>query len=127
VEAYNRRDLEAVVATWHPEFEYHPDRKWIESGLVEPRYRGLEGYRKYVTATFEVWGADNQIVPIELLDLGERIVLLAEVPMIAQASGVPLVEAYAVVSTLNNGMVVHAQEYFDHAEALAAAGLRDAS
>jgi len=26
VEAYNRRDLDAVVIGWHPEFEYHTAR-----------------------------------------------------------------------------------------------------
>jgi hypothetical protein len=35
VEAYNRRDLDAVLIGWHPEFEYHPDRDWVKAGLVE--------------------------------------------------------------------------------------------
>jgi hypothetical protein len=54
VEAYNRRDPDAVVIGCHPEFEYHPGRDWVEAGLVEPCYRGLEGYRKYLATVDEV-------------------------------------------------------------------------
>ncbi len=57
VEAYNRRDLDAVGIGYHPEFEYHPARNWVEAGLLEPSYRGLEGYRRYVASTAEVFGA----------------------------------------------------------------------
>jgi ketosteroid isomerase-like protein len=124
MEAYNRRDLDAVVIGWHAESEYYPARA-VEAGLVEPCYRGLEGYRKYVETTTEVWGGEIHLKPMELIDLGERFVVLAEVVMRGQASGVPLTEAYAVVSTLKNGEVIHVQEYFDHAEALEAVGLAE--
>jgi ketosteroid isomerase-like protein len=51
--------------------------------------------------------------------------VVADVPMRAQASGVPLTEAFAIVSTLKDGMVIRHQEYFDHVEALEAVGLRE--
>src|SRR5919109_383979 len=70
-EAYTRRDLDAVVLGWDPEFEYRTDRGWAQSGLVEPCYRGLESYRKYIEATSEVWGGQNYLVPEELIDLGD--------------------------------------------------------
>jgi ketosteroid isomerase-like protein len=123
LEAYKRRDLDAVVIGWHSEFEYHPGRAWVEAGLVEPCYRGLEGYRKYVAGADEVWGGENYLKPVELIDLGERIVVLADGRMRAQASGVPLTDAFASVSTLKDGRVIHLQEYYDHAEALEAVGL----
>ena len=125
VEAYNRRDLDAVVIGWDREFEYHTGREWAQSGLVEPCYRGLAGYRKYVAATEEVWGEENYLRPVELIDLGERIVMLADGRMRAQASGVPLAEAFALVMTLKDGSFVRVQECYDHSEALEAAGLRE--
>ena len=124
VEAYNRRDLDAVVAGWDPEFEYRPASNVVEGGLAEPCYRGVESYRKYVAGTSEAWGADIEVVPLELIDLGDRIVMLADTPMRAQASGVALTEAFALVWTLEDGRVIRAQEYFDHAEALRAVGLQ---
>jgi ketosteroid isomerase-like protein len=123
-EAYNRRDLDAVLIGCHPELEYRPGQDWVNAGLVEPCYRGPEGYREYVAATSEVWGAENYIKPVEVIDLGERFVVLAYVPMRAQASGVSLTEPFAYVATLMDGSVIRLQEYFDHSEALEAAGLR---
>jgi ketosteroid isomerase-like protein len=124
-EAYNRRDLDAVVIGWHPNCEYLPGREWIEAGLVEPCYRGLKGYREYVATTSEVWGAENYLIPLELIDLGDRFVVLANVPTRAQASGVSLTEAFAYVATLRDGRPIRFQEYFDHAEALKAVGLEE--
>jgi hypothetical protein len=124
-EAYNRRDLDAVVIGWHPECEYLPGREWIAAGLVEPSYSGLEGYRRYIATTSEVWGAENYLMPFELIDLGERFVVMATVPMRAQASGVSLTEAFAYVATLKDGRPVRFQEYFDHTEALKAVGLEE--
>jgi hypothetical protein len=125
LEAYNRRDLDAVVIGWDAEFEYHPDANWVKAGIMEPCYRGLDSYRKYVAAGDEVWGGENHLKPSELIDLGDRLVLLADGRMRAQASGVPLAEAFALVSTIVDGRFVHHQEYYDHAEALTAAGLSE--
>ncbi|MDQ2939695.1 MAG: hypothetical protein M3R23_04095, partial [Actinomycetota bacterium] len=110
---------------WHPECEYHPDRDWVKAGLVEPCYRGPEGYRKYVATVDEVWGGENYLKPVELIDLGDRFVVLADGTMRAQASGVPLTEAFGLVSTVKDGRTVRHQEYYDHDEALEAVGLRE--
>jgi ketosteroid isomerase-like protein len=125
LEAYNRRDLDAVVIGWDDEFEYCPDANWVKAGIMEPCYRGFDDYRRYVAAGDEVWGGENHLRPSELIDLGDRLVLLADGRMRAQASGVPLAEAFALVSTIEDGRFVHHQEYYDHAQALEAAGLRE--
>jgi ketosteroid isomerase-like protein len=124
-EAYNRRDLDAVLIGCDPELEYRPGQEWVAAGLVEQCYRGLAGYREYVATTSEVWGTENYIKPVEVIDLGERFVVLACVPMRGQVSGVSLTEPFAYVATLKNGRVIRLQEYFDHAEALAAVGLSE--
>ena len=121
--AYNRRDLDAVVIGYAPEFEYLPARRWAESGLIDECYRGLEGYREYVAATAEVFGAEIRFNPVEVIDMGRHVVVLAHAPMRAQASGVPLTEKFAYVMTLENGRVTRLQEYYDHEEAVEAATL----
>jgi ketosteroid isomerase-like protein len=125
LEAYNRRDLDAVLVGCHPEFEYHPERSWVEAGLVEPSYRGLEGYRRYVATVDEVWGGENYLKPLELVDLGDRFVVLADGTMRAQASGVSLNESYAAVFSLKDGVVAQLQEYYDHAKGLEAVGVSE--
>jgi ketosteroid isomerase-like protein len=123
VEAYNRRDLDAVVAAYHPDLEYYPYREFVEAGLAEPCYHGPSGYQAYISATYDVWGTEVRLEPTELIDLGDRIVLLADMPMRAQASGVALAQTYAGVSTLKDGRVIRQDDFLNHAEALEAVGL----
>ena len=122
-EAYNRRDLDAVTTGFDPDIEYYPYREFIEAGLVEPCYRGAAGYRAYIEATRDVWGDDVRLFPTEVVDLGDRLVLLADMPMRAQGSGIALAETYACVSTLKDGRLVRQQDFLSQAEALAAVGL----
>ena len=125
LEAYNRRDMEAVGIGYHPDFEYHPAREWVEAGLLEPSYRGIEGHRSYVESTAEVFGSEVYVKPVELIDTGKKLVVLANVPMRAQASGIELTEAFALVFTVEDGLVIRAEEFYDHAEALEAAGIEE--
>jgi ketosteroid isomerase-like protein len=125
IEAYNRRDMAAVGIAYHPEFEYHPARNFVEAGLLEPSYRGIEGHTAYVAGTAEVFGTEVYVKPTELVDFGQRIVVLSDVPMRAQASGIELTESFALVSTFKDGLVIRIEEYYDHAEALEAAARRD--
>jgi ketosteroid isomerase-like protein len=125
LEAYNRRDLEVVSIGFGPELEYYPYREFVEAGLAEPCYHGPAGYRAYIAGTYEVWGADVRLEPTELIDMGDRLVVLADMPMRAQASGVPLGETYACVQTLKDGRVIRQQDFLDQAEALEAVGLRE--
>jgi hypothetical protein len=56
MEAFNRRDVDAAVVPGYPDFELHPPPEFVEAGFFEPRYRGSEGFRKYVSAWSEVLG-----------------------------------------------------------------------
>ncbi len=123
VEAYNRRDLDAVAIAYRPDFEYYPYREFVEAGLAEPCYHGPSGYRAYIEATYDVWGTGVRLEPTELIDLGDRLVLLADMPMQAQASGVSLAQTYAGVMTLKDGRVICNRDFLNHADALEAVGL----
>jgi ketosteroid isomerase-like protein len=125
VEAFNRRDLDAVLVGYHPDFEFQPPREGVEAGFAEPSYRGRAGYLKYVSELSEVWGADLRVEPAELIDLGDRLVTLGYAPGRGQASGVALTNEFAAVVTLKHGRVICEQDYMDHPDALAAVGLRE--
>jgi ketosteroid isomerase-like protein len=126
IAAYNRRDIAAIAAGCQPDYEYHPAQHWVEAGLVDACYRGAEGHRRYVSMVDQVWGGENHLVPLEVIDLGDRVLLLADGVMRAQASGVPLNEQFALLATLKDGRPVRLQEYYDHAEALRLVGLEGA-
>lgn len=123
MEAFNRRDLDAATIGAVPEFEYYPPRDAVEVGFWEPCYRGRQGFREYTAAWSEVFGGNLRAEPIELIDTGDRIVLLAEVPARAQASGVPFRRTVATVTSLERGLVTRVDVYWEHADALEAAGL----
>jgi hypothetical protein len=59
------------------------------------------------------------------MDLGERLLILAEAPTRARASDASPADPFATLAELEDGRVIRVQEYFDHAEALEAAGLSE--
>jgi ketosteroid isomerase-like protein len=65
-----------------------------------------------------VWGGEVRLYPTELIDMGDQVVLLADMPMRAQASGVALSEHYATIATLQDGMIIRQRDFLDQAEAL---------
>ena len=71
----------------------------------------------------EGWGPWLRVEPVELIDLWDRLVVLADLPVRGRASGVPLTEKFAGVYTLRDGRTVRQQDYLDHAQALEAVGL----
>jgi ketosteroid isomerase-like protein len=123
MEAFNRRDVEAAVSYAHPDFEFAPPREFVDLGF-ERSYRGPAGFRKYISTWSEVFGPDLRVEPVELVDARDRIVLLADLRARGQASGIPFNGTIATVSLLRHGKATHVQAFFDHVEALEAAGVR---
>jgi hypothetical protein len=125
LEAYNRRDLEAAFIGWDPGFELHPGREWVEDGLVESCYRGVEGFRRYAEAADRIAGGKLYLRTVELIDLGARLLILADAPADPKPSDAPPSDPFASLAELEDGRVIRAQEYFDHPEAVEAARLRE--
>jgi ketosteroid isomerase-like protein len=123
IEAFNRRDLEAVLINLHPEFEFRPFRQMADSGIAEPSYRGHAGYLRYMSSWFGTWGV-FRFEPQELIDLGDRLVALGKLAGRGGASGGVVDQGFAAVVHLKDGLLIREQDYFDPAEALEAVGLR---
>jgi ketosteroid isomerase-like protein len=125
IEALNRRDLDAALIAYHPDREMYPPREFVDAGFAESCYRGPAAFRTYMAEWSQVWGRDLRVEPAELIDLGDRWVMLGALPSRGQASGLPLTSEYAAIMTLRGGEVLRQQDYTSHAEALDAARLRD--
>ena len=121
-EAFNRGDLEAALINYHPDLDFFPPRPMTESGMVEASYRGHDGYRRFFGEWLSVWGSYRGSMQ-ELIDLGDRLLTLGHLEGHADGSGVRVTQEYASLMTLKDGQVIRQQEYFDHTEALEAAGL----
>jgi ketosteroid isomerase-like protein len=123
LEAWNRRDLDAFQVGRHAACAIHPAPELVEAGLFESCYRGPEGYRKYLSTFFEALGPDFRMESAELIDLGDRFVILGHIPARGRTSGVPLTQDFGWVITVKDGKATDRRQYLDHAQALEAAGV----
>jgi ketosteroid isomerase-like protein len=122
VDAFNRRDVEAVIALSDPECVWYP----AFVGIMEGPYRGHDGIRQYFEDLAEFSEEGPGEYP-EVHDLGDQVLGLGRL-WIRFVSGVELDQESAFVSTWRNGKCVEARVWIGHAaraEALEAAGLRE--
>ena len=120
IEAFNRRDVDALEALNHPDIEID----WSASVGPEPRiYRGQEEaalfYSDYL-GTFE----RVQLVPDRFIQSGDSVV----VPNAAQLrgrDGIQTVARSTLVYELRGGLIARVCLYQEMAEALEAVGLRE--
>jgi ketosteroid isomerase-like protein len=127
LEAYNRGDIEVVVLAFDPDVEFQapPDHGQEGTLGLQPSYRGHDGYRKFDADWRSAWHV-LRMEPRELIDLGDRFLIIAQMTGRGEGSGVFLSQNVAVLNTLNDaGKVIREQRYFDHSEALEAAGLSE--
>jgi ketosteroid isomerase-like protein len=123
-EAFNRRDFRALLLSYHPQAEFRAPRVLAESNILRTSYRGYEGFVEFFCEWLSAWG-DYRMRPSEVIDLGDRIVIFDEIVGRGATSGAPHIQDHALVLFLKDGRVIVSQEYFDPAEALEAAGLRE--
>jgi ketosteroid isomerase-like protein len=121
--AFNRGDLEVVLLPFQPDAEIHPPRELAESLGFQSSYRGPDGYRQSHADWLSAWG-EFRFQPQELIDLGDRLLVLGQVRLRGHRSDLSLSEEVAVLNTLDgDGKVVREQRYTSHAAALEAVGL----
>ena len=92
---------------------------------MESAYHGVEGFRRYAVTADEIAGGTLRLRHVELLDFGGRLLILADAPPDSDALDSPPSDPFASLAELEDGRVIRAQEYFDHDEALEAAGLSE--
>lgn len=120
--ATNRRDFEAVLPRYDPDVEFVAPRELASVG-IGPTYRGREGFRSLWEDWDSAWATHAQWEAKELIDLGDRLVMLARMCGTGGASGIAVDTDVAVLWTLENGRVIREETYLDPAEGLKAVGL----
>ena len=123
IDAYNRRDVEALLETLDPEVEWH-SALMIPLGGKAAVYRGHEGIRKLFRDLDEVLDEWQAEFP-QIRDLGDWVVAIGCVRTRGRGSGAETESPLASVSAIKNGKAVEVRTYLDPQEALKAAGLRE--
>ena len=124
VEAWNADDLGAFLAELDAEVEWHPS---IEPGLEGKAitYRGHDGVRKaWKEYRGEAWERLTNR-PQEFRDLGESVLVLAQIDLIARTTGIEFTQEIGQLVEFRARKIVRVRDFLTHAEALEAAGLSE--
>ncbi len=119
IDAYNRRDLDALLAQMHPEIELTPPLTALAGNV----YRGHDGVAEWLADlddTFE----RTRIEPVEVEDLGGLVLALTTFSVEAGESRLPLESELGLVCGMRAGLIASWGGHFDHAAARAEANER---
>jgi len=120
VEAWNRGDMEAYVAFFHPDCEWFSAvARQIEGD--EALVRGRKGMRQFWEEWHSVW--DLTILALEYRDLGDTVLMLGRMTTRGKTSRIEVDGPVAYVAENEQGLIRKLRAYRDHAEALEAVGL----
>jgi ketosteroid isomerase-like protein len=118
LEAFNRRDVPALMETCDPDVELFPLRALLEG----TSYRGEDGLRKFFDDIAEEW-TELKVDAQEFREVGDSVLTLGVLHARGRASGIEGVWPMAWVSDVRDGKVVRLRTYTDQQEALRVVGL----
>ena len=120
LEATNRGDV-WPFALYHPNCEsiFPPQ---IATLGVESGTRGLEERVRFQRRWYAEWGG-FQVNPKEIIDLDDGVLVIGRVKGSGLSSGAGFDNDWAILFSISAGRVIREQYFFDHGEALKAAGL----
>ncbi len=124
VDAYNRRDTEALLAGLDSDVEWHP-ALLVSLGGEATVYRGHRGVRELLRDTDETL-AEIHVEFADVRDLGDQIVAIGRLRTRGKASGAVAESDVGYVADFNDdGKATRIRTYLDPEEALKAAGLSE--
>jgi ketosteroid isomerase-like protein len=120
VEAYNARDIDAFIAHFHPDVEFHSSF----AGVGEV-YRGHEGLRNRHRDLEETWGGEIRTEPEAFFDVGDCTLTLSVLRGRGQYSGVEVETADVLVARWRDGLIIYMKSYASKEEALRDLGVSE--
>jgi ketosteroid isomerase-like protein len=123
VEAYGRRDDEALLEVLDAEVELYP-ALLVAFGAEANVYRGHDGAREWFRDTDDAFTA-RHVEIVEIRDLGERLVARGRIRLLGKESRAEVESPIGYLVDFRNGKVVRLRSYLRPEDALDAAGLRE--
>ena len=123
IEAINRGDHEAAFMLIPHDYETVAPPEFVGLGF-DPVYRGRDGRLRFHRAWVAELGEFQQETE-EVIDCGDRVLLLARMKGSGLSSGAAFKGETAYLVTISAGQLIREQEFRSHQEALEAAGLSE--
>ena len=122
IEAFNRRDIEAMLDEQSSDVEWHPILQVLLGGEAAV-YRGHEGIRAVNEDLHSAFAG----IRIEIEEIRNRADVVVGLGRVFGRSkqGLSMDEEYGLVVRFRDGRGVWGRDWYSHAEALDAAGLRE--
>ena len=119
-EAFNRRDIEAIIACMDPSVEYYP----LLSAIGTTAYHGHDGMRSWFAQLDDAW--DELRTEAEAyFDLGEQTLLFYVLHGRGRQSGAEVTIPGAQLCRWRNGLGVYAKQYAHREDALRDLGVAE--
>jgi ketosteroid isomerase-like protein len=124
IDAFNRRDVDALDDLTTPDFEWFPALPSAVEGERFSGYRGREGIETYFEDVRSTWEG-LRVLGNEFRDLGDSVLVLGRAEGRGRGSGVEVDMPLGIIYDFRRAKCLRARAYLDHAEALRAAGLSE--
>ena len=108
-----------MIAASHPDFEMH----LVGVGGVPAHYVGSDAASASSSETWLRPGNPFRFEATDIRDLGERVLVLADVRACGRESGVEVDDRWAWIIEVSGGRAASLHGYLDQREALEAAGI----
>src|ERR1700694_725543 len=107
LDAYNARDIEAIIACCDPSIEFHA--AW--AAIAPTVYQGHEGMRRWHQDLQEAWGDEIRVEPEAIFDLGEHTLAFYVTHARGRHSGAGVAMPGANVMRWRDGLMVYVKAY----------------
>jgi ketosteroid isomerase-like protein len=116
IDAYNRRDVARLSELMTDQVDLRPPVSW----LTGHAYRGHAGIAEWLRDLDESFSR-AQIEPLELTDLGDRVLAITRFDVEGHESGASFGSELGLVLGVENGRITSWVGFMSHAEARASA------
>jgi ketosteroid isomerase-like protein len=117
VEAFNRRDIEGMLACFDPSVEYHP----VLSAIGVSVYHGHHGLRSWFGQLDDAW-EELRVEPEVYFDLGDQTLLFYVLHGRGRKSGAEVAMQGAQVFRWHGGLGIYGKTYAHREDALSDLG-----
>ena len=118
--AFNRGDLDATVEYFHPDAVWIPYLAGLEARVFQGHAELLSMWRN-LRENF----ADFRIEPREIIECGDKVVLVVEAEGTGPQSGAEVRQTWAQVISIRDDLIARVEPFPTRAEALEAAGVSE--